>query len=251
MNHTLTHGLELLLVLASAPRPHTLAELTETMALPKSHVHRLLKTLIENQYVVKDEKRRYAIGLGALRLGHALLRDIPIRRAALPHMQRLAGELALPVTLALPFGHEAMSIAHVTPDGQLRRTSETLGSVLAPTTTALGKLFLAFLPTEARDEILPTLPFRSTNPRAHQSAESLRLDLEQIATRDYSHNDRETGPEQASLGVRLCSAQSETIAGLGISGSAQEISPARVSGLIDSLHHTARQIEHQLQENQA
>lgn len=239
------------MVLAQAPRPHKLAELSETMGLPKSHVHRLLKTLIHNQYVVQDEKRRYAIGLGALRLGHALLRDIPIRRAALPHMQQLAAEVQMPVTLALPFGFEAISIAHITPDGQLRPSSETLGAVLAPTTTALGKLFLAHQPDEQLTALLSSLTFPSNSPRAHSNAQSLIEDLQRIAHRGYSHNDRETHQEAASLGVPLRSREGRIMAGLGISGSADEITPARVSGLIDSLLRAARQIEDQLQENQA
>jgi DNA-binding IclR family transcriptional regulator len=248
MNHTLANGLELLLFLADAPRPHGISELAQSLNLPKSHVHRLLQTLVENQYVEKDHKRRYVIGVGALRLGHALLRNIPIRQHALPAMQRAVRRIHLPMTLALPFGSSAITVAYVTHDGQIKQTSETLGGVLSPYASASGKLFLAFMPVKKRDATLKELDYTPMGPNTHRSAASLRKNLITIAKQDYSLNDRENGEESASLAVPIRNVAGNVFACLGLSGHYSEMLPARLPELLDALHLTVNQIQSNLME---
>jgi DNA-binding IclR family transcriptional regulator len=79
MNNTLINGLSLLLTVAKNPDDQGITELSYITGLPKSHVHRLLKSLAEAQYLEKDQQSRYKISVGALRLGSELLRNIPIR----------------------------------------------------------------------------------------------------------------------------------------------------------------------------
>lgn len=251
MNHTLANGLELLMFLADAPRPHGISELAQVLDLPKSHIHRLLQTLVDNQYVEKDSKRRYVIGVGALRLGHALLRNIPIRQIALPIMQRVTRRVHLPMTLALPFGHDGISVACVTHDGQIRDVTDTLGSVLYANTSASGKLFLAFKPASERDSILKELEYRDFGPNSLCSASALRKNLIAITKQDYSLNDRENGQESASLAVPIRNSDGDVIAAIGLSGHYTEFSKARLPELLDALNQTALQIQSHLMENQA
>ena len=251
MNHTLANGLELLLYLASSAQPHGISELAVALDLPKSHVHRLLQTLVENQYVEKDARRRYAIGVGALRLGHALLRNIPIRQIALPVLQRVVRRVHLPMTLAMPFGHDGISVACVTHDGQIRDVTETLGSVLHANTSASGKLFLAYKPAKDRDAILKELDYVQLGPKALTSASALKKNLIQIAKLDYSLNDRENGQDSASLAVPIRNEQDRVIAAVGFSGHHTEFSPKRLPELIDALKRTASQIQiHLMESNQ-
>ncbi|HAI13838.1 MAG TPA: hypothetical protein DCM28_19185 [Phycisphaerales bacterium] len=251
MNHTLANGLEVLMFLANAPRPHGVSELAIALDLPKSHIHRLLQTLIENQYVEKDSARRYAIGIGALRLGHSLLRNIPIRQVALPVMQRMVRKVHLPMTLAMPFGNDGISVACVTHDGQIRDVTETLGSVLHANSSASGKLFLAFKPAKQRDEILAELDYRSITPNTHCSASSLRKNLIQIARQGYSLNDRENGVESASLAMPIRNDQQQVIAAIGLSGHYTLFTPKSLPVLVDALNQTAEEIQTHLMEKQA
>lgn len=225
MNSTLTNGLKLLQVLADAPHPHSVSELARDSGLPKSHIHRLLQTLVENHYVMKTDDRRYGIGVGAFRLGHALLKNLPARNRFLPAMQEAVSGIDLPLTLALPFQTQAISVAHVFQDGRIRNTSETLGTVLSAHTTALGKLFLAHHADAERSEAIDLLDLHRGGPKAYRTKESFQEELNRIREQHYSLNNEETGVGRASLGIPVLDEKGNLIAGIGLSGSTDDILP--------------------------
>lgn len=185
------------------------------MELPKSHVHRLLQSLLQAQLIDKDDKSRYRIGVGALRLGHELLRNIPIRQVALPEMVTLVRECPVNMTLALPYADHAISVAHVTHDGEIRGAAESLGSVLQAHASASGKLFLAYKDQLEIEKVVARLSYVSLGPNTHRNAQSLKKDLAQIRSRDYSISRYENGPSVFSFALPIRNLDGEVIAALG------------------------------------
>ncbi len=234
MNSTLMNGLTLLQVLADAPEPHSVSELARQSGLPKSHIHRLLQTLVESAYVNKTAERKYAIGVGAFRLGHALLRNLPARTLYLPRMLEAVKGMRLPLTLALPFRGEAISVAHVFQDGRIRNNSETLGTLLPASSTALGKLFLAHQEQELQAELLARIPLTSSAPNAYRSAEALAADFPAILEQGFSLNNEHGSAGKASVGIPIFNEQGELEAGVGASGSVDEVLP-RLQELLEGL----------------
>lgn len=245
MNNTLTNGLGLLSLVASTVRPHRVTDLARMAGLPKSHVHRLLQTLVDERYLEKDTQSRYRIGVGALRLGRELLRSHPMRVVALPEMMRLVREVDVSLVLAVPFGHDAISIAHITPDGQLDDATETLGSVLSAHSSASGKLFLAYLPEEQADQVLAQLEFQQYGPNTHPDAASLKAELSLICNRGYSISNCENGPAIVSMAVPIRGPEGEVVAALGAFGPADALTLQRVEDLAPKLQGSARNIESQ------
>lgn len=243
MNNTLTNGLALLTLVANEPRPHGVTELARMAGLPKSHVHRLLQSLVEARYLERDGKGRYEIGVGALRLGRELLRSFPIRRVALPEMMRLVNEQMVAISLVCPFGYEVISVAHFSHDGEMRDYSATLGSVLDAHASASGKLFLAHLSANELERALAQIEFKPSGPNAHLDAESLRLELPTIREQGYSLNDCENGPESVSLAAPIRNPEGGVIAALGASGQATYFTPARRAELATVLRESAQRIE--------
>lgn len=243
MNNTLVNGLELLQYLAGSPRPFGVSELAQIMELPKSHIHRLLQTLVANHYVNRDANRQYSIGVGALRLGHALLRDIPIRNIALPKMMPLAQKLNLHLTLALPFGNQAISIAHVMHNGSIKDASVTLGEVMSPYASASGKLFLAHLPTKKRDMVVQQFKFVARGPNTHNDPAKLKQDLIEIAQRGYSTNDLENGHDAMSLAVPIHDAKGHAFACLAASGNPTTLPKEHFAQVAAALQEAVDEIE--------
>lgn len=243
MNKTLTNGLRLLSLIANSNRAFGVTELTHLINLPKSHVHRLLQSLLAAELLDKDKQSRYRISVGALRLGHELLRNIPVRQAALPEMMSLVREQNLNLTLAMPYGHEAISVAHIAHDGQVRGSAESLGSRLSAHTSASGKLFLAYKTREELNDILPLIDFRQTGPNTHLNATSLRKDLKLIRERGYSVNDCENGPHTVSIALPVHNQDGEVFAALGCSGHKRDFSDAVIARTADLLLHSTQRIE--------
>ncbi|MEM6332753.1 MAG: IclR family transcriptional regulator [Planctomycetota bacterium] len=241
MNNTLANGLSLLMRLAESPRPHSIKELAEATELPPSNVHRLLQTLIECEYVEKRQGRRYSIGLGALRLGHALLLNLPVRQRAVPAMVELAREVGLSVSLVMPFADRAIVIANVSHDGRIRPFDQTLGAVLSATESASGKAFLACLEPGLREARLEKLAQELPPSRLAQ----LRVELAEIERTDFalkSHSPN--GSDPMSVAVPIRDAAGDAIACLGLSGPHDRFPPHELDDLLRPLRRTVDQITH-------
>ena len=146
MNNTLANGLALLGFLSHTAESFGVSELASELKLPKSHVHRLLQTLIASGYVVQDGDRRYRIGLRPLQISCAVLHHLPLRAAALPVLHRLSKATGMDAIVSIPHDSAGLIVGAVYPEGRQRDPGAIIGSRLAVGTTATGTLFSACLP---------------------------------------------------------------------------------------------------------
>ncbi len=76
--------------LARQPAPVPAAVLVRELGLPRSTVYHLLRELTDAGLAVHlPEERRYGLGVGALELGTAYMRQEPLARLARPVLARL------------------------------------------------------------------------------------------------------------------------------------------------------------------
>lgn len=138
---------------ALAPSPHglTLTELSTTIGLPKSTLHRLLGAL-EREGLVQKAQRRYAPGTLLSRLGAAT--DRTLRDELRPYMQSLSDELGETVDLAVLDRRGVRFIEQVGAPRRLRAVS-SVGEIFPLHCTANGKALLAALARREASAILP------------------------------------------------------------------------------------------------
>lgn len=162
MNNTLANGLRLLDLLSATAEAHSVTDLAQRLAVPKSHAHRLLQTLVEQGYAVQDGDRRYRIGMEPLVVSKALLANHPLRRAARPILHRLTAATGLDAIATIPHrGGCALVLAAAHPDGEQRDASSSIGNRLPFPGTASATLFAALVegfadpaPIEGREAIV-------------------------------------------------------------------------------------------------
>ncbi|MEM1213138.1 MAG: IclR family transcriptional regulator [Planctomycetota bacterium] len=248
MNRTLDNGLELLIFLARSPQPHGVSELSQALELPPSHVHRLLQTLVAKGYVQQDRRRRYAIGVGALRLGQALLRDIPLRRLGLPVLHRLMRRTRWSAILSVPFEDAAVTLAHVAHGGKIRPTSETLGTVLGVTRSASGKMWLAMQEPEERERVIAGLVFGRDEPWA--DAEGYRSELERVRRLGYALKRPSGDRDQHGIAVPVVLEGEGVVALLGVSSGSSRtaLDQQRIESLVAACRDAAEDLQKQLME---
>lgn len=91
MIQSLLRSMELLEFLKETPHKCSIAELSEATGLPPSTVHRILQTLCEKKYVIRDEySHTYQLGPALISLGRAAGNNIRIQEAALPILKNLS-----------------------------------------------------------------------------------------------------------------------------------------------------------------
>jgi DNA-binding IclR family transcriptional regulator len=150
MNNTLANGLTLLGFLSRTADGFGVSELAVELKLPKSHVHRLLQTLVEMGYVVQDEDRTYRIGLRPLELSSALLHNLPLRAAAMPLLHDLAESTGMDAIISIPHEGTGLIIGAIYSQGRQRDPGAAIGSRLHPERSATGALFAACIPGFAK-----------------------------------------------------------------------------------------------------
>lgn len=130
------------------------AELSRILGMTKNMVHRALTTLLRRGYLIRDETgSRYQLGPGVLGLGGAGLPDLDLVPLCQPAMRAIRDLTNETVTLAVPNGRTAVTIAGVRGRGSLAR-SVPLGRVIPLHVSPAARAILANLPDDAIDRYL-------------------------------------------------------------------------------------------------
>jgi DNA-binding IclR family transcriptional regulator len=144
----------LLKAISASSRPPTAWELAQTCGINRSTAWRLLQTLEHHGLVERDETtQRYGIGYTALQVASAAGYDSLARRSR-PILQRLAEATGESVMLAAVRTFSLVYVDQVDPPGV--PIPNWLGRQLPMHATSAGKVFLAWLPDEERDALLPS-----------------------------------------------------------------------------------------------
>lgn len=145
-SRTLGRGLAVLQSLGSATDGCTVAELSVATALDRAVLYRLLETLTEHGFVVRDgETRRYHLGVALVELGARASRTLEVRRLALPGMRALMEHVREAVCLAVRDRQDVVVVDRIEPPGLFVRVGYHVGFRHPLAVGAHGRALLAFL----------------------------------------------------------------------------------------------------------
>lgn len=202
--------------LSLADAPLSLQAISQQVALHKTTVHGLLATLHALGYVGKTG-HDYHLGLRLRELSKPLEQhDEAIRRHFYPLLRNMAQLTGHTAYLALPSGtQEYLYIDAIEQDTPLTIRSPR-GVREGLTTSAIGKIFLAFNPALRRT-------LRLTQPLSPE----LEQALQQVATQGYALDLEEAEPGLNCLAIPLYR-NGEFVAAAGVSGASSEFTQARM-----------------------
>lgn len=153
---SLEKGIGVLLALTNAKEPLRLSEVADAVGMSRSKAHAYLASLVRTGMATQDaHSARYALGESALRMGMAALRKLDlfsVAREALLRLQRQTGETAFLTTWT---SQGPMIVDKVDAAVESAYTLQ-MGITLNLMTSASGLVFMAFLPTERWEYMLPT-----------------------------------------------------------------------------------------------
>ncbi len=124
-------------------REVSLTELSETLDLPPSTVHRLASTLCDYHLVEQSSiTGKYKLGLTVLHLAQAVLQQLDVSKEAKPSMERLAEITGETVNLSVLDGDEVVYIEKAEGSASLRILSR-IGYRAPVHCTGAGKVLLS------------------------------------------------------------------------------------------------------------
>ncbi len=150
---TLARASVILDAIAESHRPQTVSDLAARLSMPRSTVHRVLRDLERELYVVRGESGTgYLLGPGLLKFGmNGHLRLLAANRAQLAALAREVNEN---VDLAVFSGREVVVVDQIGSPARLKSVTK-IGRSFSLHASCIGKALLAQLPPEQVEALLP------------------------------------------------------------------------------------------------
>lgn len=210
-------------------------ELAAAVGVSPSSAHRLLSALVEVGFVrKKSETARYALGLEFLRLCHIATARLPIRQAAMPHVNQLADACSETVLLGVydPAQHQVMFAARVDAPHPLRYVID-LNVWLPIHAGASGLAIMAMLAESEVDAIIAESGMAAITDATLTDPAQLKEQLAQVRARGYAltHGQRIQGA--VGISAPFFSAQGDVLGDIVVTVPEQRFEAAREASIAE------------------
>ena len=197
----LERALTVLECLAQSRRGYSVSELSRRLALPKSSVHLILRTLERRGYLQKQMAGgRYRFGMKLVSLGRQALDGVELRDEARPALSALARNTGLTVHMGILERNEIVIIERLEAPSAIRVVS-WVGRRMNLKSTAVGKALIAYLPAAEFDAQLRATDLPRSNERGTAALPQLKRELERVHQLGYATCDEEDEAGVRSVGA--------------------------------------------------
>ncbi len=224
----------------------TSQEISEMTDLNPSYAWRLILTLEHCGYLKQCcDGKRYRLHLKGLSLARVILNTFKVRLAALPHLQELSQEVKMNTSLGVLDNDEIVYVIRI-PSPSVPDVYSHIGKRAPLYCTALGKILLASLPDEERDELISQINFVKLTSNTIDNEEELINQIEKIKEQKYALDDSEYYSDAKCLAVPLSDNTGKAIAAISISNRYIHNEQRDVMDYLSKLSKTSDKISHQL-----
>ena len=181
--------------------PVALNEMASRAGLTKTSCFRLLHTLERLRYIAQGPDSRYSIaesnwGSPSTQIANALLRSSqPIARA----LSEACGES---VSIAVLFTNH-IEVVQSFESSRVLRMANTVGRILPPHASSLGKAIAAFQPEAVRRKLLVSYGLQRFTPNTITDESKLREEFKKIRKQQYAYEGEESTWDGCCFGAPI------------------------------------------------
>lgn len=237
--------LRILEALDAAPSGLQLREISQQTSLNKSTAYRFVAHLENEGYLFRDDIGAYIVGPKLARLGAGIAYHATLRKISRPVLAVLSKETTETVNLAVLDGHDVLYLEVLESSHSFRMASKP-GMHRPLNCTALGKVLLAFLPGEQREEILPVLTFERATPRTIRNLRRFRKELARVVQQGYAMDDQETDMGARCVAAPVLDESGKVVAAISVSGPITRMRRDRIQAFALATKRAARTISTRL-----
>lgn len=242
----LQRAVRVLEALAAARQPLSIRSLAETTGLSKSAVQRLLADLVATELASQDPiTRQYHLGARTLALGMAYQRRVDVRRAALPHMERLRDATGETVGISVGLADQMLHVDQIESESPLRAHFD-IGRPLPLWSGAPARLLLAVRSDEEIRRILSERLDADVAPVNPPSADEFIRDVQAVRTAGHACAFEETLPGVATMSVPVYGPRGDLAAVLSLTAPSSRLTRQRVEQLLPVVLRSAAAISAEL-----
>lgn len=196
--------------------------LAESLGTTKSRIHRHLQTLVQQGYIVQSPlTERYRLGSKLIELGNAAISSSDIVGIASQPMRALRDSCDQAVILG-QIEEDGIRILTALSGKAPVEVGVRPGSVLDFSTSAQGKMAMAFMPEKHRERIFAR-PLPEATPYSITDPDVLRQHLDVIRTRGWGEAPNEAAIGLSALAFPVLGSSGDLVGTLAIVGLTQFI----------------------------
>lgn len=226
--------------------PMSMTEISEELHFYPSTIHRILDTLKYGGYVEQDQTtQKYQLGLKLVELGMARLNQIDLVKEARPFLKELSKKVNETVHLAILEDTEVLYLAKEESSQTIRMISY-VGKRAPLHCTALGKILLAFLPSNKKEKILNQIELTQLTENTITNTEQLIEELNRIEQKGFALDKEENEKYVRCVAAPVRDYNGKVIAAISISGPSYRVNKERQNRLIDELIEACKKLSARL-----
>lgn len=162
-NRSLERALQIINTFNGDMKAQTLAQLSESLDLPRATVLRLCSTLIRYDFLRQDpELKRYSLGLRLFELGSVVFNSFSLQQVAAPYLGQLHKKIGKTIFLGILDNDEVLYIDKREDPQNLISFTSKVGTRRPPYWGMLGPLIMAYLPDNEIERLLQKSPLVAT-----------------------------------------------------------------------------------------
>lgn len=221
-------ALKILNCFAGDPSALGVTALAKRLHLTKSKVSRILSTLEQGRFVSKDGgTQQYRLGSKVLELAGVFLSRHDWRAIARPQLIALRDATGESVALFVVDGDRRICLEKWESAHELR-SSVMLGGRYPLTAGAAGKVLLAHLSEDERNDILQKMDLPRYTPHTITNPRDFERELHEIRRKGYAESYRERVPHLSSVAAPIRDLEGRVIAALCVDGPAVRFTAKKV-----------------------
>jgi IclR family pca regulon transcriptional regulator len=220
---SLARGLIVIQAFSQQNPQMTISQLSVRTGLSRAAVRRCLYTLTKLGFAGAEDGSRYSLRPRMLTLSHTYTASNTLTSAAQPILERMSAALRESFSVATLDGDDIVYVARTTVN-RVMAVDLHIGSRLPAYCTSMGRILLAYLPTEQLEQYLSRVVLTAHTPRTITSIDRLRLILRNIRRNGYALCDQEFEVGLRSLAVPVFTSSGRCVATINLSGNAPRLS---------------------------
>ncbi len=186
-------------------------EISSKLSIPKSTVHRILKSLMKYSLVSKDlETSKYRLGIQLLRYAHSFYSSFDLREYSKDILKRISENTGLTTFLSIWQDDNGICIDSVSSSHKLgsRNLFVEVGKIMPYHCAAASKILLAYQSPEEISRVVNSTELKRYTSKTITEPETLIIHFKKIQTQGYAICD-----EELEEGIRAISAPIKNVNG--------------------------------------
>ncbi len=212
---TVTRALAILEILSKV-KDANLEALAQQTNLPKTTTLRLLTTLVDNKYVVKDDNDRYYLSMKMFAVGSKALSHIDLIDISRPIAQALREKTGETVHMGILDENKVLYVLKNESNYTIRMYSR-IGRRCPLHCTAIGKCLLIDKGEDFLEEYIQSGAFVSYTPKTISTKEALVQELEKVKSQGYAIDNEEHEPQIVCVAAPIRDHEGNVVAAISVS----------------------------------